>query len=50
MSKFKHYSITEFAKEKKVTRQTVYNWIKSKRKGIKLITIADKTVIKVRVK
>lgn len=37
-------SIQEYAKHKKVTRQTIYNWIREKK--IKLILISGKKFIK----
>lgn len=37
-------SIQDYAKHKKVTRQTIYNWIKDKK--IKVINISGKKFIK----
>jgi len=42
----KLYSITDFAKMKGVTRQTVYNWIADKESPIKVVKISGKQFIK----
>lgn len=40
------YSITDYAKLKGVSRQTVYNWINDKEKNLTTIMISGKQFIK----
>lgn len=42
----KLYSITEYSRLMKVTRQTVYNWISDKEKKIETVIISGKQFIK----
>ena len=41
----KLYSITEYAKLFNISRQTVYNWMADKEKGLTVITISGKQFI-----
>lgn len=42
----KLYSITDYAKLMRITRQTVYNWIADKEKNLTVITISGRQYIK----
>jgi intergrase/recombinase len=48
----KYYSPSEFAKDRGVTVQTIYNWIKNKMTkdgaNIDVITIMDKTFLRIK--